>query len=114
PAATTADAPVFVSASTMAQQTFFVTVLNPKAIVFFIAFVPQFVDPTSPYLPQALVMVATFVGLAAVNIALYAAAATRARRAMTRPSVQRSMNRIGGSLLIGAGAATALTGRAQS
>ena len=45
-----------------------VTALNPKGIVFFIAFVPQFVTPGSPILPQFVVLLATFITLAAVPL----------------------------------------------
>jgi len=49
-----------------------VTALNPKGIVFFIAFVPQFIDPAMPVLPQFIIMEATFILLATVNVALWA------------------------------------------
>ncbi|VAW16843.1 hypothetical protein MNBD_ALPHA11-649, partial [hydrothermal vent metagenome] len=44
-----------------------VTALNPKSIVFFIAFAPQFIAVNSPLLPQFAILTATFVGLAALN-----------------------------------------------
>ncbi|MEL6299605.1 MAG: LysE family translocator [Pseudomonadota bacterium] len=91
----------------MLRTTFLVTVLNPKGIVFFVAFVPQFVDPAAAYAPQALLMMATFVGLAVLNAAIYAAIATHARGAVQRPAVQRAVNRVSGSILIGAGVYTA-------
>jgi threonine/homoserine/homoserine lactone efflux protein len=96
----------------MLRNAFAVTVLNPKALVFFVAFVPQFVDPGRPFVTQAVIMVATFVFLAALNTTFYAFAAVQARRTIQRPSVQRLVNRISGSLLIGAGAATALYAKA--
>ena len=49
-----------------------VTALNPKSIVFFIAFVPQFVTAGATPLPQFALLEATFVTLAAVNAALWA------------------------------------------
>ncbi|MEO0731151.1 MAG: LysE family translocator, partial [Pseudomonadota bacterium] len=98
----------------MMRTTFLVTVLNPKAIVFFVAFVPHFIDASSAYVPQAIVMVATFVALAAVNILIYTTVAAAAGRAIATPHIQVIMNRIGGSLLMSAGAMTALTGRPQS
>ena len=42
---------------------FIVTLLNPKSIGFFIAFVPQFIDSANPVVPQFLIMIVTFVGL---------------------------------------------------
>jgi threonine/homoserine/homoserine lactone efflux protein len=80
-----------------------VTALNPKSIVFFVAFVPQFLSPRAAFLPQVGVMVATFVTMAAVNAALYGLLAASARGALRRPGVQRAVNRTGGGLLIGSG-----------
>lgn len=77
-----------------------VTALNPKSIVFFIAFVPQFV-----------ILEVTFVTLAAVNVALWALAAGQLGRWFRSPGVLRLVHRAGGSLLIGAGVLTAVTRR---
>ena len=44
-----------------------VTTLNPKSIVFFIAFVPQFLNPSAPLIPQFAVLIATFVGLGSID-----------------------------------------------
>jgi len=90
-----------------------VTALNPKSILFFIAFVPQFMDPTHAWAPQAAVLVATFVGLAALNASLYALLASRAGGAIRRPRVRRIVSRVGGGVLIGAGALTAAMRRAS-
>ncbi|MDF3075823.1 MAG: lysine transporter LysE [Alphaproteobacteria bacterium] len=83
-----------------------VTALNPKSIVFFVAFLPQFLDTAVPLLPQILIMETTFLVLATLNALLYALMATVARRTIRKPSVQRAVNRVGGSLLIGAGVLT--------
>lgn len=94
------------------KQAFLVTALNPKSIAFFVAFVPQFVDPAWPFLPQAAILVASFVTLAALNAALYALLAGRLSGAVRRPAVRRALNRTGGGMLIGAGLATAALRRA--
>jgi threonine/homoserine/homoserine lactone efflux protein len=80
-----------------------VTALNPKSIVFFVAFVPQFISAGAPFWPQVAVMEVTFVTLAALNAGLYALLAASARRGLGRPSLQRAVNRAGGGLLMGAG-----------
>jgi threonine/homoserine/homoserine lactone efflux protein len=80
-----------------------VTALNPKGIIFFIAFLPQFLNTTQPILPQMLLFEATFLVLAITNATLYALMASAARQTIRRPAVQRGVNRVGGSLLIGAG-----------
>ena len=86
---------------------FAVTALNPKGIVFFVAFLPQFLDAQAPLLPQFVIFEATFVGLAMANALAFALLAASARRAIRRPAVQRTVNRVGGSLLMGAGVLTA-------
>ena len=98
----------------MLAHTSLVTALNPKSIVFFVAFLPQFIDPARPLLGQFIVMEATFLVLATLNAAAYAGLATSARRLIRRPAVQRTVNRIGGSLLIGAGLLTVSLRRATS
>jgi len=84
-----------------------VTALNPKSIVFFIAFLPQFLDSAAPVLPQLVIFEASFLALATANALTYALLASAARRSIHRPRVQRAVNRVGGSLLIGAGALAA-------
>lgn len=86
---------------------FSVTVLNPKGILFFAAFMPQFIDPHRATLPQALILGATFVAIATLVQTGYIAMMTRARRVAASPRAVRIMNRMGGSMLIGAGLLTA-------
>ena len=100
-----------VSARRAFRDAYVVTALNPKSIAFFVAFVPLFVDAAAPYPPQAAILVATFVALAALNALGYALLAARLSGAVPRPGVRRAFNRLGGSVLIGAGVATALSGR---
>ena len=89
-----------------------VTALNPKSIAFFIAFVPQFVDPQAALLPQFAILIATFVGLAALNAMAYALLADRLRRLISRPNVIAWITRAGGATLIGMGVLTATMRRA--
>jgi threonine/homoserine/homoserine lactone efflux protein len=80
-----------------------VTALNPKSILFFVAFLPQFLDSQAPVLPQMVIFETTFLVLATLNAAAYALLASLARGAIRRPAVQRAVNRTGGTLMIGAG-----------
>ncbi|WP_114813951.1 LysE family translocator [Paraburkholderia kururiensis] len=80
-----------------------VTALNPKSIIFFVAFVPQFLDAHAPTWPQIVILEATFVALATANAFAYAMLASAARSAIRSAQVQRAVNRTGGTLLIGAG-----------
>jgi threonine/homoserine/homoserine lactone efflux protein len=98
----------------MFAHAFAVTALNPKSIAFFVAFLPQFVAPGAPVPPQLAILGATFLVLATANAAAYAALAGTARRGLSRPGVVRAVNRLGGTLLIGAGVMTATLRRAGS
>ena len=84
-----------------------VTALNPKSIAFFIAFVPQFITPTAPLLPQFIILISTFVGLAAINACAYALLADRLRRVIARPSIIIWITRAGGAALVTMGILTA-------
>ena len=90
-----------------------VTALNPKSIVFFVAFLPQFLDLAAS-VAQMMIFEATFLPLAALNALGYALLAAAARRTIRRPAVQRAVNRTGGSILVGAGLFTVLWRRAAA
>lgn len=102
PQAADAHAPA-VATRRIFLHAYVVTALNPKSIVFFVAFLPQFLDPAGPVALQLVVFEATFLVLATLNAAAYALLASTMRGAIRRPAVQRAVNRIGGSLMIGAG-----------
>ncbi|MFO1106522.1 MAG: LysE family translocator [Amaricoccus sp.] len=89
----------------MLGHAWLVTTLNPKSIVFFVAFLPQFLDPSRPFWPQMAIFEATFVTLAFANAFGYALLASRARRLAASPRAIRLVNRAGGTALIAAGAA---------
>jgi len=88
-----------------------VNVLNPKTALFFLAFLPQFVDPARPVVPQVLFLGLLFVSLGFttdVSFALLAGTAGRALRA--RPGYLRSQRWVSGGVYIGLGLATAFAG----
>ncbi|RCS22448.1 LysE family translocator [Phyllobacterium salinisoli] len=91
----------------MLAHAWLVTALNPKSITFFVAFLPQFLDPHLDFMTQLVIFEATFLVLAFANAFGYALAATRARRLFRSPRAIGIFNRAGGTLLIGAGVATA-------
>lgn len=84
-------------------NTYLVTALNPKGIVFFVAFLPQFINPQAAVTQQLWVLAVTFVAMATLNATLYAVFAASARRLLSSPRAQRSFNLAGGSLLSMAG-----------
>ena len=100
------DAPQLTAAAVF-RNACVVTALNPKGIVFFIAFVPQFIRPEAALAPQFAILIATFVGLAALNVLIYALLADRLRASIRKPAVLGWMTRIGGSVLIAMGVLTA-------
>jgi threonine/homoserine/homoserine lactone efflux protein len=84
-------------------NTYLVTALNPKGIVFFVAFLPQFINPSAAVARQLWVLAMTFVAMATLNAALYAGFAGSARKVLSSPRAQRGFNLAGGSLLSTAG-----------
>ncbi|MEM9104983.1 MAG: LysE family translocator [Pseudomonadota bacterium] len=94
------------------RDSFLVTLLNPKGIMFFMAFVPQFINAREPFAPQAAVFVVVFVLLGIINAWAYAMLASSARNAIRQPSVLRTATRTGAVFLIGAGVFSAFTRRA--
>lgn len=99
--------------ATLFKDAFLVTLLNPKGIVFFIAFVPQFISTEAAFAPQATVFVLVFVILGALNAYAYAMLAATARKVVRRPKVLRAATRVGASLLIAAGIGSVFVRRAS-
>ena len=95
------------SAAKMIGHAWVVTALNPKSITFFVAFLPQFIDSHADFWSQMLVFETTFLVLAFLNALGYALAAARARRVFANPRAISIFNRAGGTMLVGAGIATA-------
>ncbi|MEM8654786.1 MAG: LysE family translocator [Pseudomonadota bacterium] len=89
-----------------------VTALNPKSNTFFVAFVPQFIDPAAAFAPQAAILIATFITIAGLNALIFALAANAMRARITRPTVQMWLTRAGGATLVGMGLLTASLRRA--
>ena len=90
---------------------FLVSLTNPKTLLFFGAFLPQFVNPAMPPLQQLTTLAITFFCLATVLDAAYAMLAGRFRGAFLTPERARLRNRISGSLFVGAGVGLALARR---
>lgn len=91
----------------MIGHAWMVTALNPKSITFFVAFVPQFIHRDGDFWTQMLICEATFLVLAFANALGYALVAARARGVVRSPRAIGLFNKAGGTLLIGAGIATA-------
>lgn len=92
---------------------FLVGIGNPKAIVFFAAVLPQFVDRRAGHIPEQLLMLgAVFAGVALVSDSAWALAAGSARAWLGRsPRRLELIGGTGGLVMIGIGASLAVTGR---
>ena len=96
--------PVRLTGWAMFRQGVLVNLTNPKAVVFFLAFTPQFIRPSRPVVPQYAVLAATVVTVDVLVMWFVFAVAARGLRRMTRtPSGQRRLNRIFGGLFVGVG-----------
>ena len=84
-------------------NTYLVTALNPKGIIFFVSFLPQFINTSANVTYQLWTLAITFVILATLNATLYAVFASKAKQVLTSPKSQRIFNFTGGSLLSIAG-----------
>ncbi|SNT21382.1 homoserine/homoserine lactone efflux protein [Rhodococcoides kyotonense] len=78
---------------TMLARGFLVNASNPKAVVFMLAVLPQFLDPTSALLPQYLVIAATMVAVDMLVMTGYTSLASRVLRVMRSRRQQIGMNR---------------------
>jgi homoserine/homoserine lactone efflux protein len=85
----------------MMRRGFWVNLLNPKAIVFFLAFIPQFIRLDQPPLPQYLVLITTVIVVDVLVMWGFFAAAARPFRRFTRTvRGQRILNSVFGALFI--------------
>jgi threonine/homoserine/homoserine lactone efflux protein len=81
---------------------------NPKLGVFFVSFVPQFVDAHHPVLPQLFLLGSVFALIGWVWLNFYGLLVARIRDFITGPRVRQWMDRITGTVLIGLGLRLAL------
>lgn len=72
---------------------FLVNASNPKAVVFMLAVLPQFLDPARPLVPQYLAITATMVTVDVLVMTGYTGFAAKVLRALRSPRQQRAVNR---------------------
>ena len=97
----------------MFTNAFATTAFHPGGFVFFIAFVPLFINPAQPALPQFIVLEVTFLVLAALNITVWIFLASAARKFLKSPRTLGVFNKISGAFLIAFGAALAFSDARQ-
>lgn len=88
-----------------------VTVLNPKSILFFVAFLPQFISAHTSFVSQAAILMVTFVSMAMTNASMYSSLAGLLGEKLTLPATQRRTGYAGGGILIAAGTLTLTSSR---
>ena len=108
--AANADVDAAVSATVPAalrlyREAFLVATTNPKAILFFTALFPQFIDSQAPLLAQFLVLTGIFMTISFASLLSYAFVARRARHLFVQPLFARWGKRVVGSIFIAFGAA---------
>jgi len=109
------DENVLVSASmrslkSLYWQGFITSAANPKAVVFFAALFPQFITPQETLLPQFLILSVTYLFIDACFLGFYGKSAEFIRSFLNRSSARKTLNRVGGSLLIASAVALGLKG----
>ncbi|HZF15788.1 MAG TPA: LysE family translocator [Steroidobacteraceae bacterium] len=82
---------------------------NPKAILYWTALLPPFIDPIRPVAPQLLVLLAIGIAVDIVVLGAYALGAASVRRWMLRPQFQRWLSLTAGALFLIIGALLAFT-----
>ena len=84
-------------------QGLLVNLINPKAIIFIGALVPQFINPAQPILAQYLIVAATLSTIDVITMSIYALAAVRMGQWMHNPKAIQLQNRTFGGLFFSAG-----------
>ncbi len=93
----------------MFRRGLWVNLLNPKAMVFFLAFMPQFIRPQDPLLPQYVILTATVVVIDVIVMwFIFAAGAKQLKHLTTSVRGQLLLNRVFGVLFIAVGILLAL------
>ena len=99
------------SGKQIAVHAFAVSLLNPKHIIFYMAFVPQFISPDKPILQQMLLLGFTFLVLVFPINTAYALMSGTLRDIIRNQRVLRIMNRTAGVMLMIAGVLTTILSR---
>lgn len=82
------------------REGFLSNVLNPKAVIFYMAFLPQFIDPAEPPLTQSLLIAGLHFCVGMIYQCLLAAMVDRARILLQRPAVGKVVDGLTGSFLM--------------
>lgn len=93
------------------REGFFSNILNPKVAVFYLAFLPQFINPGDPVLAKSLFLAGIHFMLGIVWLALVSVFVGWLRLLLARPAIRRGLERVTGVVLIAFGVRLALDRR---
>ncbi|MFC4605399.1 LysE family transporter [Rhodococcus kronopolitis] len=102
------------SAASLVTRGFLVNASNPKAVVFMLAVLPQFLDPAAPLVPQYAIIAATMVVVDTLVMTGYTGLAARVLAVMRSPRQQRVTGRVFSGLFFAAAAFLSLVPRAAA
>lgn len=83
---------------------FAVQLANPKAVLFFTAVLPPFLDPARPLVPQLLLFAVATIGMDVLSMSAYGLGGSALAARMTRPAFRRGFGLVVGALLLAAAA----------
>lgn len=90
---------------------FFVSISNPKAVIFFMSIFPQFIDLTQEYAPQFVLLAATFSVLVIVIHTIYAVFASFAKSKLSSKKGNSLLNKISGGVFVSFGVGLAASSK---
>ncbi len=94
------------------RSAFLVSFLNPKQIIFFVAFIPQFINASAAVSSQLIILMLTYLIVGLLNITFYSVFAGVFSQKVQCYKTRLILNRVGGGALVGAGLVTAATQQA--
>ncbi|HEY9030308.1 MAG TPA: LysE family translocator [Kangiella sp.] len=89
------------------RDSLIVTALNPKGIIFFMAFFPLFIAPDKAVLPQMIILAFSFLLVSGASALFYALSSGYLRHKVHSAHFQNGFNKVSGGMLVGAGVVTA-------
>ena len=98
------DAPAPQSVKGSFRSGFLTALLNPKSLVFYLAFLSQFLDPAHSTWISYVQLIVTSIVIAGISLLAYALQAERLRQRLTSPTAQRRIKMATGGLYLGGGA----------
>lgn len=89
------------------KEALIVTALNPKGIIFFIAFFPLFIDANMTVLPQMIILALSFLCVSVLSASFYSICSSYLLSSVQSVKSRKVFDKISGSMLMGAGVVTA-------